>query len=179
MSKKPPNRPGISFEVGARVEAQDYLQKWYPSRIEKIDYDEGKMLVHFDRWSHRYDEWILWDSNRLRPLERPTLRKEGLKEEEVSERLSEMRASRLRELPGSTESTEDQKDLPQQTQELRDGEEVLARWTDCRYYPAKIESINKEGTYTVQFYDGVIRCVKRIHIKSMPEDAKGQVSLLK
>jgi len=31
------------------------------------------------------------------------------------------------------------------------------------------------GTYTVQFYDGVVRCVKRIHIKSMPEDAKGQV----
>uniref|UniRef100_A0A8C2CV13 PHD finger protein 20 like 1 n=1 Tax=Cyprinus carpio TaxID=7962 RepID=A0A8C2CV13_CYPCA len=174
MSKKPPNRPGITFEVGARVEAQDYLQKWYPSRIEKIDYDEGKMLVHFDRWSHRYDEWILWDSNRVRPLERPALRKEGLKEEEVSERLSEMRASRLRELPESTESTEDQKDLPQQRQELRDGEEVLARWTDCRYYPAKIESINKEGIYTVQFYDGVIRCVKRIHIKSMPEDAKGQ-----
>ncbi|XP_016389317.1 PHD finger protein 20-like protein 1 isoform X6 [Sinocyclocheilus rhinocerous] len=142
MSKKPPNRPGITFEVGARVEAQDYLQKWYPSHIEKIDYDEGTMLVHFDRWSHRYDEWILWDSNRIRPLERPALRKEGLKEEEVSE--------------------------------LRDGEEVLARWTDCRYYPAKIESINKEGTYTVQFYDGVIRCVKRIHIKSMPEDAKGQ-----
>ncbi|XP_026139719.1 PHD finger protein 20-like protein 1 isoform X5 [Carassius auratus] len=142
MSKKPPNRPGITFEVGARVEAQDYLQKWYPSRIEKIDYDEGKMLVHFDRWSHRYDEWILWDSNRVRPLERPALRKEGLKEEELSE--------------------------------LGDGEEVLARWTDCRYYPAKIESFNKEGTYTVQFYDGVIRCVKRIHIKSMPEDAKGQ-----
>ncbi|XP_060777862.1 PHD finger protein 20-like protein 1 isoform X3 [Neoarius graeffei] len=177
MSKKPPNRPGITFEVGARVEAQDYLQKWYPSRIEKIDYDEGKMLVHFDRWSHRYDEWILWDSNRLRPLERPTLRKEGLKEEEdMTERLGEMRSSRLRELPGSTENTEDQKDLPQQRQlqELKDGEEVLARWTDCRYYPAKIESVNKEGTYTVQFYDGVIRCVKRIHIKSMPEDAKGQ-----
>lgn len=28
--------------------------------------------------SHRYDEWIYWDSNRLR-LERPALRKEGLK----------------------------------------------------------------------------------------------------
>ncbi|TSK34773.1 PHD finger protein 20-like protein 1 [Bagarius yarrelli] len=179
MSKKPPNRPGITFEVGARVEAQDYLQKWYPSRIEKIDYDEGKMLVHFDRWSHRYDEWILWDSNRLRPLERPTLRKEGLKDEEdLIERLGEMRSSRLRELPGCTENREDQKDLPQQRQlqDLKDGEEVLARWTDCRYYPAKIESVNKEGkcTYTVQFYDGVIRCVKRIHIKSMPEDAKGQ-----
>ncbi|MGH0139259.1 UNVERIFIED_CONTAM: hypothetical protein FKN15_037207 [Acipenser sinensis] len=59
-------------------------------------------------------------------------------------------------------------------QVLRSGEEVLARWTDCRYYPAKVESVSKEGTYTVQFYDGVIRCVKRMHIKSMPEDAKGQ-----
>lgn len=40
------------------------------------------MLVHFERWSHRYDEWIYWDSNRLRPLERPALRKEGLKDDE-------------------------------------------------------------------------------------------------
>ncbi|XP_008841405.1 PHD finger protein 20-like protein 1 isoform X2 [Nannospalax galili] len=144
MSKKPPNRPGITFEIGARLEALDYLQKWYPSRIEKIDYEEGKMLVHFERWSHRYDEWIYWDSNRLRPLERPALRKEGLKDEE-------------------------------DFFDFKAGEEVLARWTDCRYYPAKIEAINKEGTFTVQFYDGVIRCLKRMHIKAMPEDAKGQV----
>ncbi|XP_006093348.1 PHD finger protein 20-like protein 1 isoform X2 [Myotis lucifugus] len=143
MSKKPPNRPGITFEIGARLEALDYLQKWYPSRIEKIDYEEGKMLVHFERWSHRYDEWIYWDSNRLRPLERPSLRKEGLKDEE-------------------------------DFFDFKAGEEVLARWTDCRYYPAKIEAINKEGTFTVQFYDGVIRCLKRMHIKAMPEDAKGQ-----
>ncbi|XP_077606077.1 PHD finger protein 20-like protein 1 isoform X11 [Crocuta crocuta] len=143
MSKKPPNRPGITFEIGARLEALDYLQKWYPSRIEKIDYEEGKMLVHFERWSHRYDEWIYWDSNRLRPLERPALRKEGLKDEE-------------------------------DFFDFKAGEEVLARWTDCRYYPAKIEAINKEGTFTVQFYDGVIRCLKRMHIKAMPEDAKGQ-----
>ncbi|XP_007938732.1 PHD finger protein 20-like protein 1 [Orycteropus afer afer] len=144
MSKKPPNRPGITFEIGARLEALDYLQKWYPSRIEKIDYEEGKMLVHFERWSHRYDEWIYWDSNRLRPLERPALRKEGLRDED-------------------------------DFFDFKAGEEVLARWTDCRYYPAKIEAINKEGTFTVQFYDGVIRCLKRMHIKAMPEDAKGQV----
>ncbi|XP_048364005.1 PHD finger protein 20-like protein 1 isoform X2 [Sphaerodactylus townsendi] len=143
MSRKPPNRPGITFEIGARLEALDYLQKWYPSRIEKIDYEEGKMLVHFERWSHRYDEWIYWDSNRLRPLERPSLRKEAIKDED-------------------------------EFVDFKPGEEVLARWTDCRYYPAKIEAINKEGTFTVQFYDGVIRCLKRMHVKSMPEDAKGQ-----
>uniref|UniRef100_A0A8C3T5Q0 PHD finger protein 20 like 1 n=1 Tax=Chelydra serpentina TaxID=8475 RepID=A0A8C3T5Q0_CHESE len=110
------------------------------------DYEEGKMLVHFERWSHRYDEWIYWDSNRLRPLERPALRKEGLKDDDEFD--------------------------------FKAGEEVLARWTDCRYYPAKIEAINKEGTFTVQFYDGVIRCLKRMHVKSMPEDAKGQVRIL-
>ncbi|XP_069778319.1 PHD finger protein 20-like protein 1 isoform X2 [Narcine bancroftii] len=143
MSTNPPNRPGIVFAVGARLEAQDYLQKWYTSRIEKIDYEQGKMLIHFERWSHRYDEWIYWDSHRLRPLEGHLVRKETLKDDE-------------------------------EIIDFKNGDEVLARWTDCRYYPAKIEDINKEGTYTVQFYDGVIRSLKRIHIKSMPEDAKGQ-----
>lgn len=178
MSKKTPNRPGISFEEGAKVEAQDYLKKWYPSRIEKLDYEEGKMLVHFERWSHRYDEWISWDSSRVRALERPALRKEGLKDaEELIESLSEMPSSGLGQ-PGTTHSPAG---VQTHRQELRGGEEVLARWTDCRYYPAKIEALNKEGTYRVQFYDGVVRSVKRIHIKSMPEDAKGQdwVALVK
>ncbi|GCB72071.1 hypothetical protein scyTo_0001813 [Scyliorhinus torazame] len=143
MSRNPPSRPGIVFEVGARLEAQDYLQKWYTSRIEKIDYEEGKMLIHFERWSHRYNEWIYWDSHRLRPLEGQSLRKEALKDDE-------------------------------EITDFKTGDEVLARWTDCRYYPAKIEDISEEGTYTVQFYDGVIRSLKRTHIKSMPEDAKGQ-----
>eukprot|EP00079_Xenopus_tropicalis_P026715 XP_012820619.1 PREDICTED: PHD finger protein 20-like protein 1 isoform X1 [Xenopus tropicalis] len=143
MSKKAPSRPGITFEVGARLEAQDYLQKWYPSKIEKIDFEEEKLLIHFERWSSRYDEWIHWESSRLRPLEKPSLRKEGIRDDE-------------------------------ENYDFKEGEEVLARWTDCRYYPAKIEAINKEGTYTVQFYDGVIRCLKKMHIKYMPEDAKGQ-----
>ncbi|XP_063307114.1 PHD finger protein 20-like protein 1 [Pelobates fuscus] len=143
--QKPPIRPGIAFEIGARLEAQDYLQKWYTSKIEKIDYEAGKVLIHFERWSSRYDEWIHWDSTRIRPLEKPALRKEGLKEEEEEENY-----------------------------DFKEGDEVLARWTDCRYYPAKIETINTEGTYTVQFYDGVIRCLKKMHIKYMPEDAKGQ-----
>lgn len=38
-------------------------------------------------------------------------------------------------------------------QKLKDGEEVLARWTDCRYYPAKIESVNKEGESRFNVYN--------------------------
>ncbi|NXL52813.1 PHF20 protein, partial [Podilymbus podiceps] len=82
MTKHPPNRRGINFEVGAQLEARDRLKNWYPAHIEEIDYEEGKVLIHFKRWNHRYDEWFCWDSPYLRPLEKIQLRKEGLHEEE-------------------------------------------------------------------------------------------------
>uniref|UniRef100_A0A8C0HPM9 PHD finger protein 20 n=1 Tax=Buteo japonicus TaxID=224669 RepID=A0A8C0HPM9_9AVES len=84
MTKHPPNRRGINFEVGAQLEARDRLKNWYPAHIEEIDYEEGKVLIHFKRWNHRYDEWFCWDSPYLRPLEKIQLRKEGLHEEEGS-----------------------------------------------------------------------------------------------
>uniref|UniRef100_S4RFR6 PHD finger protein 20-like protein 1 n=1 Tax=Petromyzon marinus TaxID=7757 RepID=S4RFR6_PETMA len=118
----------------------------YPSRIEKVDPDEGKILIHFERWNHRYDEWIDCNSPRLRPLQRTSLRREGLKQEEPA----------VGAVP------------------FKVGDEVLARWIDCRYYPAKIITINKEDTYSVRFYDGFVKDVKSINVKEMPEDLKNQ-----
>lgn len=122
------------------------------------------MLVHFERWSHRYDEWIYWDSNRLRPLERPALRKEGLKDEEdffvsskpfpfaryvIYFKESSFKFYKslvffflLRKCLFIIHGIDLKSCLKQ---DFKAGEEVLARWTDCRYYPAKIEAINKEG----------------------------------
>uniref|UniRef100_G1KFH5 PHD finger protein 20 n=1 Tax=Anolis carolinensis TaxID=28377 RepID=G1KFH5_ANOCA len=139
MRKHPPNRRGISFEVGAQLEARDRLKNWYPAHIEEIDYEEGKVLIHFKRWNHRYDEWFCWDSPYLRPLEKIQLRKEGLHEEERSSG-------------------------------FRINDQVLACWSDCRFYPAKVTSVNKDGTYTVKFYDGVIQTVKNIHVKAFSKD---------
>ncbi|KAM3840081.1 PHD finger protein 20 isoform 1-T1 [Vipera latastei] len=139
MRKHPPNRRGISFEVGAQLEARDRLKNWYPAHIEEIDYEEGKVLIHFKRWNHRYDEWFCWDSPYLRPLEKIQLRKEGLHEEEGSS-------------------------------EFHINDQVLACWSDCRFYPAKVTSVNKDGTYTVKFYDGVIQTVKNIHVKAFSKD---------
>ncbi|XP_053101545.1 PHD finger protein 20 isoform X2 [Hemicordylus capensis] len=139
MRKHPPNRRGISFEVGAQLEARDRLKNWYPAHIEEIDYEEGKVLIHFKRWNHRYDEWFCWDSPYLRPLEKIQLRKEGLHEEEGSS-------------------------------EFHINDQVLACWSDCRFYPAKVTSINKDGTYTVKFYDGVVQTVKNIHVKAFSKD---------
>lgn len=39
----------------------------YPARVVEVDYDDREVLVHFERWSVRYDEWISMDSLRLRP----------------------------------------------------------------------------------------------------------------
>ncbi|XP_026553467.1 PHD finger protein 20 isoform X3 [Pseudonaja textilis] len=139
MKKHPPNRRGINFEVGAQLEARDRLKNWYPAHIEEIDYEEGKVLIHFKRWNHRYDEWFCWDSPYLRPLEKIQLRKEGLHGEEGSS-------------------------------EFHINDQVLACWSDCRFYPAKVTSVNKDGTYTVKFYDGVIQTVKNIHVKAFSKD---------
>ncbi|XP_030389198.1 PHD finger protein 20 isoform X4 [Gopherus evgoodei] len=139
MTKHPPNRRGINFEVGAQLEARDRLKNWYPAHIEEIDYEEGKVLIHFKRWNHRYDEWFCWDSPYLRPLEKIQLRKEGLHEEDGCSG-------------------------------FRINDQVLACWSDCRFYPAKVTSVNKDGTYTVKFYDGVVQTVKNIHIKAFSKD---------
>jgi len=57
------------------------LSSRYAANIEKIDYEDEKVLIHYRQWSHRYDEWFDWTSPYLRPMERIKLRRRGLMEE--------------------------------------------------------------------------------------------------
>uniref|UniRef100_A0A674NEH3 Tudor-knot domain-containing protein n=1 Tax=Takifugu rubripes TaxID=31033 RepID=A0A674NEH3_TAKRU len=82
MMKTPPDRAGIIFEVGAQLEARERHKKWYSATIKKIDCDRERVLVHYQHWSHRHDEWFQWNSPLLRPLERVSLRRQGLKGED-------------------------------------------------------------------------------------------------
>ncbi|XP_062871672.1 PHD finger protein 20b isoform X2 [Trichomycterus rosablanca] len=134
MTKTPPDRLGITFEIGAPLEARDSLRNWYAANIEKIDYDEEKILVHYKQWSHRYDEWFDWSSPYLRAVERIQLRRQGLQESNMASG-------------------------------FHVNQRVLASWSDCRYYPAKIISCNKDDSYTVRFFDGVVKTVKGMKIK--------------
>ncbi|XP_069569768.1 PHD finger protein 20 isoform X5 [Brachyistius frenatus] len=150
MSKTPPNRRGITFEVGAQLEARDSLKNWYAANIEKIDYEDEKVLIHYRQWSHRYDEWFDWTSPYLRPVERIQLRRQGLHDDATE--------------PG-----------------FHVNDKVLASWSDCRFYPAKVISVNKDvfspssppASYTVKFYDGVIQTVKGIHVKPFIKERGG------
>uniref|UniRef100_A0A8C1XP39 PHD finger protein 20, a n=1 Tax=Cyprinus carpio TaxID=7962 RepID=A0A8C1XP39_CYPCA len=145
MSKMPPNRRGIKFEVGAALEARDSLKNWYTATIEKIDYENEKVLIHYRQWSHRYNEWFDWGSPYLRPMERVQLRREGRQEDSF--------------IPG-----------------FHVNDKVLASWSDCRFYPAKVLAVNKDASYTVKFYDGVIQTVKGIHVKPFTKERRKKLT---
>uniref|UniRef100_A0AAQ4QA25 C2H2-type domain-containing protein n=1 Tax=Gasterosteus aculeatus aculeatus TaxID=481459 RepID=A0AAQ4QA25_GASAC len=143
--KTPPDRSGITFEVGAQLEARDRHKNWYAATIEKIDYDKERIQVHYRQWSRRHNEWFHWTSPYLRPLERVSLRRRGLN-------------------PASS--------LPM----FVSGSKVMACWTDCRFYPAKILRVNKDDSYTVRFYDGVVLTVKPTKVKPFQEKSRSEKS---
>lgn len=76
---KLPARHGIQWKKGERVEAMDYMKKWYPAKIVEVDEEEGEVLIHFEGWNQRYDEWVPVTSDKLRPKIRHSERKEKKK----------------------------------------------------------------------------------------------------
>lgn len=70
-------------EVGMRLEAKDKYGKWYAAKVVELDEKEGEVLVHFDRWSSRYDEFIAISSGRLQQLSLEKLKELDLEREKV------------------------------------------------------------------------------------------------
>ncbi|KAH7964648.1 hypothetical protein HPB49_000043 [Dermacentor silvarum] len=54
------------YAPGTRVEARDFQDKWYAAKVVSVDEEDGDVLIHFEGWSSRYDEWLPMDSPRLR-----------------------------------------------------------------------------------------------------------------
>lgn len=62
---------GLEFKEGYRLEARDHLgDKWWDAKIVEVDHEGCEVLVHFQGWNGRHDEWIKMDSPRLQPLHR-------------------------------------------------------------------------------------------------------------
>ena len=40
----------------------------YPAKIVEVDDRDMTVLIHFDGWNQRYDEWVKMNSDQLRPL---------------------------------------------------------------------------------------------------------------
>ena len=59
----------------------------YVAKVMEVDEDSGEVLVHFDRWSSRYDEYIPIAAGRLRKLTPSRLKALQKEKEPVSEGL--------------------------------------------------------------------------------------------
>ena len=46
----------------------------YSSKIININEEDKSVLIHFEGWNQRYDEWVDMSSERLRPLTRHSVR---------------------------------------------------------------------------------------------------------
>jgi len=67
--KQPSRKDNIVFRVGFKLEACDKATgTWYPAKVAAINEEERLVLIHFIRWSKKFDEWICMASEQLRPL---------------------------------------------------------------------------------------------------------------
>lgn len=58
------DRGSLSFTINSKLEALDFKNEWYPAKIVEIDYEENEVLIHFENFSRKYDEWISMNSSR-------------------------------------------------------------------------------------------------------------------
>lgn len=56
------------LHVGKKVEAMDKYGKWYVAKVVELEEEDKEVLVHFEKWSSRYDEYIPLKSGRLHLL---------------------------------------------------------------------------------------------------------------
>uniref|UniRef100_A0A1I8I7K0 C2H2-type domain-containing protein n=1 Tax=Macrostomum lignano TaxID=282301 RepID=A0A1I8I7K0_9PLAT len=67
-----PRRPGLVWQVGEFLEAQDAWGNWTAAKLLAVHEDTKSVLVHYHKWSAKFDEEIEMSSERLRPLNKPT-----------------------------------------------------------------------------------------------------------
>ena len=139
--------------VGARLESKSRDssggEQWFPAKVLEVEGD--KILVHYMQWNARHDEWIPSNSPRLRAM--PNSGKSsrhnsggGISETELMTSLATM------PLPAH--------------KDFKPGEKVMATWKLNRKYLASVIRFEvSDGTYLVEFYDGVQCHVKPNNIR--------------
>ena len=63
--------PEVAFPVGSKVDALDVAGTWYVAKVvdERGHGDARELLVHYNGWKARYDEWVRAGSGRLRAVD--------------------------------------------------------------------------------------------------------------
>ncbi|RNA36988.1 PHD finger 20 1 isoform X3 [Brachionus plicatilis] len=122
------------WKLGDYCESCDHTKSWYRCKI--IQVEEQRVKVHFCGWNSRYDTWLAKDSSKIRAEKKPAKTNTVESKEQVAARKHHT---------------------------LPNGAQVMAKWIDETYYPAKIaRSLTKNQLpyYEVKFYDGVRKTIR-------------------
>ena len=74
--------------TGMKIEATDKYGKMYVAKVLKMDEKDCEVLVHFENWSSRYDEFIPLKSGRLYILSKAKLEELEKEKEKLTHKVS-------------------------------------------------------------------------------------------
>lgn len=124
----------LEWKLGDYCESCDHTKSWYRCKI--IQVEDNRVKVHFCGWNSRYDKWLEKNSNEIRPEKKSPKIKTSTTKEQTAAKKHDV---------------------------LPCGTEVMAKWIDETYYPAKITRFltkNQLPYYEVKFYDGIRKTVR-------------------
>lgn len=55
------------------MDVKDTINHWLEAEVIDIDQENKKVLIHYNEWSSRWDEWIDFDSTRIAPFRSHTV----------------------------------------------------------------------------------------------------------
>nr|CAI5838605.1 unnamed protein product [Callosobruchus analis] len=134
----PPVNNLIDFTINNRIEALDFNQEWYPAKILEVDHQENEVLIHFEKFSSKYDEWVSMTSSRLRPMQ------------QINETIE----------PAAITTPPVSVKVAGTTQQFEVGERCLAAWSNSQKFPATVSKVLENNTYEVLFDDGFVKTLK-------------------
>ena len=143
----------LKWKVGSVVEARDVSNNWYKSRIVELDKINNRAKIHFFGWNSRYDQWFGILSGDLRPT-----KGQSSSNEEISTEITSLK-------PETSDDSSHESKFPI-------GMQVLAKWIDDGFYPARINrhlTKTEKFYYEVKFYDGVKKLVRFDNVKELTE----------
>ena len=176
----------VVWSVGSRLESKardsNGGEQWFPAKVLEVEAE--RILVHYMQWNARHDEWIPVNSSRLRPVTnsgRSSRHNSGGASGDLNEVISNNSCSSnftgVAAITTSTTTTTTSNNatttmpLPAH-KDFKPGDKVMATWKLNRKYLATVRKFEpSEGTYLVEFYDGV-QC--RVKPNNMRKPRKGE-----
>lgn len=178
----------IQYHHGEKVLAKWTDLKWYPATVVgQTDHDHYKVRYHDDLTRIVRDTWLTpWkppaqtgQTQDGANAATPAMTGQGAETEATSAE-KPTASGEMAKVNGSTKENQ-----PEEGSIIEAGEvvglgeksiktyekfnvddAVLARWTDCRNYPATIRKVLDDGRYVVEYYDGMQRELKPAMLKS-------------